>query len=319
MTTKGLRMEVPLLPAWHLQVSPYDADDTYLAPIECRSDDNASMIALLLRCIKGNQFRRIASGELIPTAGLYLLPLAGVEQDPQVRRTIQVKQENDLNLSFRGVYQYQFSVPSNVLQLRGFAVTNRWISRLDMVEVVWTAEHEEMLLIDRVVGNESFTAGLELAQTTHNDDDGSLVADSHGERWRFLVVFNIFATWARLGIIIPTGYGSMETLLNREVQPGDWMSQAAQGGHLFEAKTLAGGLKIHDRLNRNQSDLGLRSYEAEISFEGAVEPPVVERPVELPNNELTLFQWQILSQGPAELPNNEVKLFGGQRWRNSMA
>jgi len=58
-------------------VSLHDADDTYLAPLECRSDDNASMVALLMRCIKGNQFRRIAFGELIATARLSLLPLAG--------------------------------------------------------------------------------------------------------------------------------------------------------------------------------------------------------------------------------------------------
>jgi hypothetical protein len=319
MTNKGLRMEVPLLPAWHLQISPHDADDTYLAPIECRSDDNASMVALLLRCIKGNQFRRIASGELIPTAGLSFLPLAGLEQDQEIRKTIQVKQDDDLDVSFRGVYQYKFSVPSNVLELRGFAVTERWISRPSRRGVVWTSDHEEMLLIGRVVGDESFTAALELTQTTYNDDDGSVVADSQGERLRFFVVFNIFATRARLGIIIPAGYGPMRILLKRQVQPGDWMSQAAQNSNIFEARTLARGLKIDARLNRNQSDLGLRSYQAEISFEGAVELPVVERPVELPNNELTLFQWQILSQGPVELPNNEVKLFGGQRWRNSMA
>lgn len=318
MTNKGLRMEVPLLPAWHLQVSLHDADDTYLAPIECRSNDNDSMIALLLRCIKGNQFRRIASGELIPTAGLSLLPMAGLEQGQEIRKTIQVKQEDDSDISFRGVYQYKFSVPSNVLELRGFTVTERWISRSSKRGVVWTSRHEEMLLIGRVVVDESFTAALELTQTTHNDD-GSVIPDSQGERSRFFVVFNIFATRARLGIIIPTGDRPMKTLLNRYVQPGDWMSQAAQNSNILEARTLARGLKIDARLHRNQSDRGLRSYEAEISFEGAVELPVVERPVELPNNELTLFQWQILNQGPVELPNNEVKFFGGQRWRNSMA
>ncbi|PMD24631.1 HET-domain-containing protein [Hyaloscypha hepaticicola] len=318
MTNKGLRMEVPLLPAWHLQVSPRDADDAYLAPIECRSDDNASTIALLLRCIKGNQFRRIASGELIPTAGLSLLPLAGLEQDQELRKTIQVKQVDDLDVSFRGVYQYKFSVPSNVLKLRGFAVTERFVmlesSRRD---VVWTSDHEEMLHIGPVVGGKSFTAALELTQTTHNVDDGSVVANSQGENLRFFVVFNIFVTRARLGIIVPTGDRPMETLLKRHVQPGDWMSQAAQNSNIFEARTLARGLKIDARLNRNQSDLRLRSYEAEISFEDAVELPAVKDPVELPNNELTLFQWQIRSQGPVELPNNEVKFFGGQRWRNS--
>jgi hypothetical protein len=215
MTNKRLRMEVPLLPAWNLQVSPHDADDTYLAPIECRSNDNASMVALLLRCIKGNQFRRIASGELIPTAGLSLLPLARQEQDQEIRKTIQVKQEDEVDVSFRGVYQYKFSVPSNVLELRGFAVTDRLISRTSTRGVVWTLDHEEWLLIGPVVGDESFTAALELTQTTHNDDDASVVAESQGERLRFFVVFNIFATQARLGIIIPTGYGSMETLLKR--------------------------------------------------------------------------------------------------------
>jgi hypothetical protein len=319
MTNKGLRMEVPLLPAWHLQVSPHDADDTYLAPIECRSDDNASMVALLLRCIKGNQFRRIAFGELIPTAAPSLLPLAGLGQDQEIRKTIQVKQEDNLDVSFQGVYQYKFSVPSNVLELRGFTVTERWISRSNTGSIVWTSDHEEMLLIGRVVGDESFTAALELTQTTHNDDDASVVADSQGERLRFFVVFNIFATRARLGIIIPTVYGLMKTLLKRQVQPGDWMSQAAHNSNIFEARTLARGMKIDARLHRNQSDLGLRSYEAEISFQDAIELPVVERPVELPNNELTLFQWQILSQGPIELPNNEVKSFGEQRRRNSMA
>jgi hypothetical protein len=167
-----------------------------------------------------------------------------------------------------------------------------------------------MLLIGRVVGDESFTAALELTQTSHNDDDGSVVADSQGESLRFFVVFNIFATRARLGIIIPTGYGPMETLIQRQAQPGDWMSQAAQKSNIFEARTLARGLKIDARLNRNLSDLGLRSYEAEISFEGAVE---------LPNNQVSLVQWQRPSQGLVELPNNEVKSFGGQTWRKLAA
>jgi hypothetical protein len=89
------------------------------------------------------------------------------------------------------------------------------------------------------------------------------------------------------------------------------MSQAAQNSNIFEARTLARGLKIDARLNRNQSDLGLRSCEAEISFEGAVE---------LPSNELSGSQRQGRSQGPlVELPNNEVKSVGGQKLRVSIA
>ncbi|KAG9232740.1 heterokaryon incompatibility protein-domain-containing protein, partial [Amylocarpus encephaloides] len=59
MTNKGLRMEFPLLPAWRFQNSALDADDTSLAPLQCRFGGDHSRLALLLRCIKGSQFRRI--------------------------------------------------------------------------------------------------------------------------------------------------------------------------------------------------------------------------------------------------------------------
>jgi hypothetical protein len=307
MTNKGLRMEVPLLPAWHQQLSPLDADDTYLAPIQCRFNNNTSMIAILLRCIKGSQFRRIASGELVPTAGLDLFTLARVEQDPNIRKTIQVKQEDDFELSFRGFYQYKFSLASNVLELRGFDVTDRYISRSNMEGIAWTTKPEEMLLIDRVLGGDSITVALEFTQKA---DDEYNPGVGYSERERFIVVFNIFATRARLGIIIPHSYQAMQTLLRRHVRPGDWMTNAAQYTNFFSSKTRVRGSKITAQLIRNQIDLGLRSYEAEISFEGAIE---------LPNNEILFLPWQGMIPGIVELPNNEVKSFGRRKLKNSMS
>jgi hypothetical protein len=238
-------------------------------------------------------------------AGLYPLPLAQVEQDPDIR-TIQVKQENEFDLSFRGVYQYKFSVASNVLALRGFVVTDRYLFRSNTKGVVWRTEFEEMLLID-VVGDESITVALEFTQK-HDDYDYDS-RGMHSQRRKFIVVFNIFATRARLGIIIPDSstYETMKTLLGRHVKPGDWMTHATQNSSLFYPRTLARGVKINVQLVRNRYDLGLQSYEAEISFEGAVEPPMDSR-IELPHDEIT-----------AELLNNDVTRFIRRGLRNPMS
>jgi hypothetical protein len=100
MTNKGLRMEFSLVSATWL--SALDADDTFLAPLQCISEKDHSTLALLLRCIRGTQFTRIASGELI---SLGRWDRQTLERDPSIRRIVQVKQEDDSELSFRGLYK----------------------------------------------------------------------------------------------------------------------------------------------------------------------------------------------------------------------
>jgi hypothetical protein len=64
---------------------------------------------------------------------------------------------------------------------------------------------------------------------------------------------------------------------------------------LFSAKNLASGVRVIPQFNRNQNELGLRSYEADISF---------EEPVEL--HDTQVLPYRVLPHLP-ELPNNEVK------------
>lgn len=296
MTNKGLRMEFPLLSASHAQVSVLDSDDTYLAAIQCRFGSRYTMLAILLRCVKGNQFRRISSGELIELPCCDLHPLVRIEQDPNIRRVVQVKQVDDSELSFRGLYQYKFSVASNVLSLRGFDVTNRFVSKSNRDRIGWFQGHDEMykdeekIWIDRVLGDEVVTAALEFTERVDNDS-GRRPADM--ETNRFIAIFNIFATRARLGILVPGKNEKMHSLLELWSEPGDWMTDARD---IFSTKTLASGLRIIPKLNRNQNELGLRSYEADISF---------EEPVEL--HDTQVLPYRILPHIP-ELPNNEIEM-----------
>lgn len=64
---------------------------------------------------------------------------------------------------------------------------------------------------------------------------------------------------------------------------------------LFSAKNLASGVRVIPQFNRNQNELGLRSYEADISF---------EEPVEL--HDTQVLPYRVLPHLP-ELPNNEAK------------
>jgi hypothetical protein len=177
------------------------------------------MLAILLRCVKGNQFRRISSGELITLPCCELHPLIRIEQDPNIRRVVQVKQEDDSDLSFRGLYQYKFSVASNVLALRGFDVTNRFVSKSNRDRISWFRGHDEMykheekIWIDRVVGD--MTAALEFTER-FDEDSGRRPADM--ETNRFIAIFNIYATRARLGILIPGRDEKMHSLLEEVSQ-----------------------------------------------------------------------------------------------------
>jgi hypothetical protein len=310
MTNKGLRMELPLLQASHSEMCSHDADDVYLAPIQCKFGNSNSMLALLLRCIKGQHFRRIACGDLISIPGSDIQTLGRIEQDSSLKTTIQVKQEDNSEQSYQGSHQYKFSVASNVLSLKGFEVTGRYISRGDNKGINWSTFADEVCWVDRVIGEENVVVALEFTESASGEDDddddsASFAALYEEQGERFIVVFNIYGTRVRLGIILPEGKTTMKDLLDNSMEgiAGDWMSG---NPHLFRPKKLSRGMGIIAQLIRNQNDLDLRSYEAEISFEGAVElhgeslqrtrdhepQPVQSAPdflPELPNNEVTFW------------------------------
>jgi hypothetical protein len=261
MTNKGLRMEFSLVPAAFPWLSILDADDTFLAPLQCMSEKDHTMLAVFLRCIRGSQFTRISSGELISLDRWDRQTLARIERDPDIRRIVQVKQEDDSELSFRGFFQYKFSIAANLLSLKEFEVSGRYISGQDRLE--WeNNDGEERLLIDRVTSNKGMTAALEFTRRESDKLD------------RFLVIFNVYATRARLGIFIPQDDLSMDQIANKLFRSGNWMTE---GHDLFQSKKLRSDQIINARLLRNENELGLRSYEAEIAFQEPVELPSVEK------------------------------------------
>ena len=165
MTNKGLSMEFSLVSASSQENSIFDADDTYLAPLQVREGNDVSMLAILLQCIRGNQYRRISSGELIS------LPAWNHQMLSQIaphRRVVQVKQEDDFERSSLGFYKYKFSVASNVLSLRGFEVTDRYPSSSGWGGIDWDERAaalvaEQTILINHV-GEEGVTAALEFTK-----------------------------------------------------------------------------------------------------------------------------------------------------------
>lgn len=301
MTNKGLRMEFPLLKAWQPRLWVFDTDDTYYATLQCQFGDNKdnTKIAILVRCIKGEQYRRVSSGELIILPASEFHTMGQVERDPSIRKIIQVKQVDDSEVAFRGLYQYKFSVASNILSLKGFDVTARHHTANNERRVQWSAQQtfgEEVALVNRATGNEPLTASLELTESIEEDEDKDGNADETIKfPNRFVVIFNIWNTRARLVILVPRDGESFEDLLVRWIQPGDWLTDAQK--HI-PAPQLLSGVQIIADLKRNTMDAGLRSYQAEISF---------EEPIELPDNQV--YPFQILPNLP-ELPNNEVTVFG---------
>jgi hypothetical protein len=324
MTNKGLSMEFSLVTASSQENSIFDADDTYLAPLQIREGNNSSMFAILLRCLRGNQYRRVSSGELIQLSGWNHWMLGQIA--PR-RRVVQVKQEDDFELSFMGFYEYKFSVPSNVLSLKGFEVTDRYTTTSNWstpgssrgVGAKFGLEEgdsaEERILIDNV-GEEGVTAALEFTKRIEDasasretfaenaDPTAAEFAEAeaqlatapvYAEAERFIAIFNIYATRARLGILIPRKDEKTKAIVEKLLkyhQTGDWMT-ASQ--YLFPEPKLTSGSRISAQLIRDQNELGLRSYTAEITFE--------EARAELANTEV--LPHQILPPLP-ELDNTEV-------------
>ena len=327
-------MEFSLVMASSQEKSIFDADDTYLAPLQVREGDNNLMLAILLKCIRGNHYRRISSGEVISLPAWNHRMLGQMAQ----RKVVQVKQEDDFQRSFFGIYQYKFFVASNVLSLRGFEVTSRYASssnwssagarRLESGLLVWDDQDasEKSILID-YVGVEGVTAALEFTrqiEETHTSHDINTTTEpaaaefeeaetqianpaSYAESERFVAIFNVYATRTRLGIIIPKKEETIQSLLDQLFQyhrSGDWMTAAQD---LFPEPRLSSEARITAELIRDHSELGLTSYEAKISFEEArAELPNNEvLPFELPNNEIKTLPWHIFPKVP-ELENTFI-------------
>lgn len=146
----------------------------------------------ILRCIRGNQFTRVASGGLIHVPGWNDNIQGQIEGDARI---VQVKQKDDSELSFGGLPQYKFSVPLDVLEFKGFQVTSRWTS--------WTtsgskwdvkrANDEQSILIDRMLGKEGATAAIELTsrESSRVDNYETNPARAYAESDRFIIVFNM--------------------------------------------------------------------------------------------------------------------------------
>ena len=326
-------MEFSLVIASSQETSIFDADDTYLAPLQVREGNYYSMLGILLKCIRGNHYRRISSGEVIS------LPAWNHQMLSQMarRKVVQVKQEDDFQRSFFGVYQYKFFVASNVLSLKGFEVTARYAStsawsnggpkRLESGLIVWEDEDaaEKSILIGRV-GVEGVTAALEFTRQIEEapsrnpsidtepaaaefEEVEAQITDAaqYADPERFIAIFNIYATRTRLGIIIPKKNDTIQALLDRLFQyhpGGDWMTA---GQDLFPEPRLSSEARITAELVRDHTERGLTSYEAKISFEEArAELPNNEiLPFELANNEISALPWRVLP-GIPELENTLI-------------
>ncbi|KAI9052004.1 hypothetical protein LZ554_004258 [Drepanopeziza brunnea f. sp. 'monogermtubi'] len=302
MTNKGIRVELPVCIPEELHLDFMDADDTFLAFLSCRAGQNYSMLAILLRRIKGNQFTRVSSAEIIRVPGWNDNMQARIESST---RMVQVKQEDDSELSFRGLPQYRFSVALDVLEFKGFQVTSRWTSWSTSCSS-WDdgeARDEETIVIDRMEGKDSVTAALEFTsrQSSRFENYDSHPALAYAESDRFVLVFNMYARRARLGILLPSGTETMRAMLRKWMQPGDWMTNC---GRVLPTRRLVSGTKVTAQLVGKPSNLWLRSYQAEVSFED---------PVELHTTQIPDTPSDLLVE---ELPNNEVE---STEKRNSMS
>ncbi|KAK0113335.1 hypothetical protein ONS95_013591 [Cadophora gregata] len=300
MTNKGIRVEFPVLAASQIHVELLDADDTFFAFLQCRPSQSYSMFAILLRRIKGNLYTRVSSGGLITTQWNDIIQdLVDSEY-----RMVQVKQEDDSDISFAGIPQYRFSVSIDLLEFKGFRVASRWVIWGTSVRGDFDRSNigEESFVIPRDTGSPGVTIAMEFTNSNSpegepEDSDESL---AHDETDRFVMVFNMYDRRARLGLLRPLSGVPIKSIVKRLDKAGDWMTADT---HIRASTRSLSGAQITAQLARKPTDLWLRSYQASFSFEYPVElpPGEIDHRVELPNNEVSSIERRNSMPGDPEV------------------
>ena len=271
MTNKGLRVEFPVLSLSTVHMEFLDADDTFLAFLQCRSAESYGMLAILLRRIRGNLYTKVSSGGLILPSWNDLIQ----EQVDNGYRMVQVKQEDDSDLSFAGILQYRFSIAIDALEFEGFKETSRWLSWRPPAQGQWdpiAVPGEETISIDSRIADQGITIAMEFKGFNGLENDHSALGRTEGfsESDRFIMIFNMYAGRARLALLkrsvdldLSLGF-----ILGLFVQPGDWMTADRL---LRSSARLGSGTMVTAQLARKPTDLWLRSYKANFSFDKPVE------------------------------------------------
>jgi len=321
MTNKGLRVEFPVLSFSTIHVELLDADDTFLAFLQCRSAESYGMLAILLRRIRANLYTKVSSGGLIHTSWSDLIQ----EKVDNGYRMVQVKQEDDSDLSFAGLPQYRFSIPIDALEFEGFKLRGRWLSWGPTSRGRWDSTAvpgEETISIDRHIADQGITVAMEFRGSDRSENEQSALGRTEGfisESDKFIIIFNMYAGRARLALLKVYLDRSLRSILEHYVRPGDWMTA---GPPLRSSERLGSGTMVTAQLARKPTDLWLRSYQANFSFDKPVEMDSIEA---MPNFSPFDPRYPLVNSDInrpvelVELPNNEVESFQRQNLRNSMS
>jgi hypothetical protein len=168
-----------------------------------------------------------------------------------------------MNIPGTRLYQYKFSIATHLLSVKDFEVTDRYLSNPERLQ--WENNYqykndfgEDSILVDRVASDAGMTAALEFTRGEGDEVD------------RFFVIFNVYATRARLATYVPRDGIPLDQFIDEKVEIGDWMTVSRS---LFESRKSTFGQTIDAQLVRNKTELGLRSYQAEIAFRERAELP----------------------------------------------
>ena len=162
MTNKGLRIEVVLEPAEDPSSLFRAKLDTFMFPLKCsRGFFLPTIVGLVLRRIRGNQFARICPDQLIERPLVHMSAL----RNPESRSAFYVKQPDDSEPVLRGPYEFRVSKPTS--PIRTFATQERYSSIESRSNWSVSGLQTETLMTDQLHRG-GMTAGLLFSSPNHD-------------------------------------------------------------------------------------------------------------------------------------------------------
>jgi hypothetical protein len=223
MTNKGLCMERQLLRPKDCSI---DSDYTFTLPLQC--GQGVIPCGIVLKCINGDQFARVSSGELLPLLG-FLTPNI---MQPEAKRTVYIRQADNDGFGLNLPTGYKFVLPTTPLLSKGFAVTDKYASGTNRWEDIGGERSTRQLLLKGAQGE---TGALEFTRLSGVDFTPLKPPE------RILVIFDVYSNRSGMAVYIPNHDLSLDWIMADLVEPRDWMTKKA---YLFGSLRLRDWQKI---------------------------------------------------------------------------
>jgi hypothetical protein len=235
-----------------------DSDDTLILPLQC--GQGLIPYGIVLKCINGDHFARISSGELLPLLG-------ADKMQPEAKRTVYIRQTDDgFRFNFLNLPTgYKFVFPIMPLLSKRFVVTNQYASGTNRWYDIGGERRAPQLLPLR--GARGGTGALEFTRYSGVDLTPLKPPES------ILVIFNVYYNRSRMLVIIPKSGLSMGGIIANLLEPGDWMSKGYPHCQGFRPLKLNDGQEINYNLENNGRVYDFQTYKAEVSFTNQVTFP----------------------------------------------